>query len=475
MKDGLRKALDQLRQSLSPTGIADGQLLKSFITERDEAAFAALVRRHGPMVLGVCRRILRNPHDSDDAFQATFLVLVQKARWVTNQQALAAWLYTVAYRSALQVQLRNRRRQNRERQVAMRHPETKTPEAQDWQPVLDRELNRLPEKYRAPLILCDLQGQPRREAARQLRLAEGTLSSRLATARRMLAQRLRRHGITLSGGALAVSLAEASAGVPPALVALTTQSALLVAAGHIAAVSTSIGLVMKGTVQTMFLAKLKTTLTTVLVLVLGAATLVYGARGQSDEGAKPKAAGQPKHEVAAPPQEDERASSTLLLLQPEGAKNEIKALESRIKALENEVAALKRILAQKLAPAPAPPPPNPANKEQTKTPEPEGIEAVMKRLRALPALLAQSQKNDAEVVAALFEAALQRRPTDRERAALLKQFQGAQDRVVPCRDVLWALINSREFLNRYDLDRDVVGSLQLLNRFAADWESTPKK
>src|SRR5947208_7626 len=98
MKNGLRKVLDHLRQTWTPTGVTDAQLLKSFILERDEAAFAALVRRHGPMVMGVCRRILRNAHDTDDAFQATFLVLVQKVHSLANRQALASWLYTVAFR-----------------------------------------------------------------------------------------------------------------------------------------------------------------------------------------------------------------------------------------------------------------------------------------------------------------------------------------------------------------------------------------
>jgi RNA polymerase sigma factor (sigma-70 family) len=139
MKNGLRKALDQLRQSLTPDGISDGQLLRSFIAERDEAAFSALVRRHGPMVLGVCQRILRNSHDADDAFQATFLVLVQKASAVLNKQALASWLYTVAHRSALEVQIRNMRRQKRERQAAM-HLEVTPPEPMDW----DRDERLLP-------------------------------------------------------------------------------------------------------------------------------------------------------------------------------------------------------------------------------------------------------------------------------------------------------------------------------------------
>jgi RNA polymerase sigma factor (sigma-70 family) len=324
MKNGLKKAIDQLRQSLTPTGISDGQLLKSFIAERDEAAFSALVRRHGPMVLGVCRRILRNPHDSDDAFQATFLVLVQRAHSVVNRQAIASWLHTVACRSAQQAKVRNMRRQHRERQVDhLPHPLVAPQEPRDWQPLLDEELNRLPEKYRAPVILCDLEGRSRREVARQLHLAEGTLSSRLSRARRLLAQRLSRHGIVLSGGALAMSLAEASASVPPSLTGLTTKSAILVAAGQMTAVSTSISVIMKGATQAMFFAKLKATLATVLALVLGAGTLVYCASGQTGTAAKPH------NELEA------------LRTENELLKINLRVTLEKIKALEGEVLALK--------------------------------------------------------------------------------------------------------------------------------------
>ncbi len=288
MKTGLRKTLDALRQSLTPNGISDGQLLQSFISERDEAAFAALVCRHGPMVMGVCNRILRDTHEADDAFQVTFLVLVQKASSLTNRQALASWLYAVAYRSALETKIRNARRQRRERYVAMHQSETAAPEPQDWRPVLDQELNSLPEKYKAPIVLCDLQGRPRREAARQLRIAEGTLSSRLATARRMLSQRLTRRGVTLSGGALAVSLSEAPSSVSPTLVRMTTKAALLVAVGRTAALSTSLAEILKGTTQAMFFAKLKPALAMVMAIVLSAGTVVYCASGQTAPAVEPK-------------------------------------------------------------------------------------------------------------------------------------------------------------------------------------------
>jgi RNA polymerase sigma factor (sigma-70 family) len=490
MNSGLRKTLDKLRRSLCPTGISDEQLLNRFIAERDEAAFAALVRRHGPMVQGVCSRILRNSHDSEDAFQATFLALVQKARFVANRQALASWLYTVAYRSALEVQIRNTRRQSRERRVAMRRPETKSPDPQDWRPVLDRELNGLPEKYRAPIILCDLNGLSRREAARQLHLAEGTLSSRLATGRRMLAERLSRHGVALSGGALALSLSEASASVPPSLIGLTTKSALLVAAGQTAAISARIALIMKGAAQAMFLAKLKPVIATVMALVLGTGTLTYFANGQSGAAGNPTASAKPSNEVAALRHENEGLKAALkvmrdkddaaqvaqLLELAERAKERIKTLEKRIRELESEVASLKGFLEQQLNSPPAPPPKHlsAANKVQGKPKEPESIDAAMKRLAPLPGQLGKSKKSDAEVVEALCDAAVKRKPTDAERATMTNHIKGAKDRVGACRDVLWALVNSREFLKKYNLEHDLAGSLRLLNSLSEGWDQKPE-
>ncbi|HLN28145.1 MAG TPA: RNA polymerase sigma factor [Gemmataceae bacterium] len=288
MKNGLRKALDHLWQSSQLVGLTDGQLLKSFIVERDELAFSALVRRHGPMVFGVCRRILRNTHDTEDAFQATFLVLVQKASSVVNRQAIASWLYTVAFRSALEARVRSMRRQQKERQVPnMPHPEVATTEPHDWQPLLDQELNRLAEKYRLPVILCDLELRPRREVARQLGLAEGTLSSRLARGRRLLAERLTRRGVVLSGGALAAALAQsASAAVPQSLLSSTVQTAILVAAGEF---TTPAAILSKGVLKVMFMAKLKAVVTSVVaILVLGVGSLVCSAGGgQSAPQGKP--------------------------------------------------------------------------------------------------------------------------------------------------------------------------------------------
>jgi RNA polymerase sigma factor (sigma-70 family) len=283
---GLRKTIEHLRQVLSPAEMTDEQLLKAFISARDETAFAKLLRRHGPMVLGVCRRVLGNLHDSEDAFQATFLVLARKARSLVSGKALSSWLYTVAFRISLEARAGADRRRKRERQVeVMPHPEIAPSEPKDWQPVLDQELSRLPEKYRVTVILCDLEGRTRKDVARQLGLAEGTLSSRLATARRMLAKSLTRHGLTLSGGALAVAISSASAaaGLPPSLIGVTAKAAHLAAAGHLVGISTSVLALMKGAMKIMLIAKLKATIATLMVLAaVGAGSLiVFGGNGHA--------------------------------------------------------------------------------------------------------------------------------------------------------------------------------------------------
>ena len=165
----MSQAVQHLRRAVlwgDGAGLSDGQLLDHFIERRDEAAFETLVRRHGPMVLGVCRRLLRNNHDADDAFQATFLVLVRKAASVAPKEMVGNWLYGVAYQTALKGRAVAARRRSRERQVTVM-PELPTdpgrPGGQvDWQElrsVLDQELSRLPNKYRVPFVLCDLEGK----------------------------------------------------------------------------------------------------------------------------------------------------------------------------------------------------------------------------------------------------------------------------------------------------------------------------
>jgi RNA polymerase sigma factor (sigma-70 family) len=279
--EGLRR----LRASLlrrDGAGYTDGQLLEGFVSRRDEAAFEAVVRRHGPMVLGVCRRVLRHVHDAEDAFQATFLVLARKAGSIASRERLAGWLYGVAYHTALKARAVRARRGGRESQVTeMPEPEaTREAAWEDLQPLLDRELSRLPDKYRLPVILCDLEGKTHKEAAQSLGWPVGTLSGRLARARKVLAGRLTRRGIALSGGTLAVALSQeaASASVPAALASSTARGAALFAAGWAAAAGTVPARVIaltESVMKTMLAAKLRG----MSALALGVALLVTSAGG----------------------------------------------------------------------------------------------------------------------------------------------------------------------------------------------------
>jgi len=284
----IRQVLYHLRRAVSdePTG-TDGQLLERFISGNDEVAFASLVRRHGPMVWGVCCRLLRSHQDAEDAFQATFLVLVRKAASIASRQLLANWLYGVAQRTALKARTAAARRHVREKQVT-EMPDVEAVQRDLWddlQPLLDQELSNLPEKYRVPILLCDLEGKTRKQAARQLGVPEGTVAGRLARARALLARRLARHGLPLSAVALAAMLASraASAAVPTTVVSATVKTAILAASGQAAAagaISAQVTALAEGVLKTMLLAKLKIVtplLLTLSVVGLTAGLLSYGA------------------------------------------------------------------------------------------------------------------------------------------------------------------------------------------------------
>lgn len=214
--------------------MTDWQLLQSFIDRRDQTAFAELVRRHGPLVYGVCRRILGRHHDAEDVFQGTFLILARKASAVRERELLANWLYRVAYRAALRASGARARRVTREKQMLELPDPVSAPADSRWAelaPVLDRELNRLPEKYRVAVLLCDIEGVAIKAASELLGLSQGTVATRLRRGRDMLGQRLTRQGVALSVGALTALLSQqaASAAVPASLVASTAQAAGVVA------------------------------------------------------------------------------------------------------------------------------------------------------------------------------------------------------------------------------------------------------
>jgi RNA polymerase sigma factor (sigma-70 family) len=288
----MRDVLQQLRRTVllqDSANLTDAQLLHGFTTRRDEAAVAALVRRHGPMVWNVCRRILRDYYDAEDAFQATFLVLVRKAASIASRELLANWLYGVAYQTAWKARATTAKRRAREKQVEVM-PEREIVQRDLWRdvrPVLDQELSRLPQKYRISIILCDLEGKTRREAARQLGVPEGTVAGRLARARTMLAKRLARLGWSKSGGALAAMLAQnaASASVPASVACSTIKAATLFAAGQAAAgaISANAGALAEGVLKTMLLTKLKiATAALALVAVLGAGAAALTQQTRAD-------------------------------------------------------------------------------------------------------------------------------------------------------------------------------------------------
>src|SRR5262245_48577912 len=216
MNDGERAAVTRyLRRMVSrPQGgeLTDTQLLEQFVSRRDPAAFEVLVWRHGPKVLGVCRHVLRHEQDAEDAFQATFLVLVRKAGSIGRRQSVGGWLARVAYRVALRAKVLADRRAAQAIPAADVPAPARPPEVIwcDLRPVLDDELNRLPEKYRAPFILCYLDGKTNEEAARELGCPRGTVASRLAWARERLRARLTRRGLALSAGGLAAALTPAA-------------------------------------------------------------------------------------------------------------------------------------------------------------------------------------------------------------------------------------------------------------------------
>jgi RNA polymerase sigma factor (sigma-70 family) len=260
------------------SGPTDGALLRSFVSDRDPAAFKALVRRHGPMVLRVCRRALGNAHDAEDALQATFLVLAQKAASIRKRESLASWLHGVAYRMASHAK-RAARRHHYESQASPTPPSDPALSAasQELQALFDEEIVVLPEALRAPFVLCCLENQSYAEAAQQLGLQEGTVRNRLGRARKRLQERLRRRGVALTAvlAAVAVGAEGASAAVPRSLVGPTVAAAARVMAGQVltgGVVSGRVHTLVKGVNQTMSLNRCKTA----ILLLLGTAIVGTG-------------------------------------------------------------------------------------------------------------------------------------------------------------------------------------------------------
>lgn len=282
MPSGLKTVVRRLRRMAGLPKISecnDRQLLERFAQYDEQAAFAALVDRHGALVLGVCRRVLQNAEDAEDAFQATFLVLARKADSGGWQNSIGNWLYGVAYRVALKIRGKRIRQRNRELEYRPETASENTPAEQmtwgEFRSVLDDELQSLPARYRAPLLLCYLEGKTRDEAAQQLGWSPGSVKGRLERGRELLRQRLSRRGLTISAVLCAALLPESgSAAVPAELAANTLQSATGFAAGQGAGlISPQVLSLAQGVMNAMFIAKMKV----MGAVMVGVSLLTLGA------------------------------------------------------------------------------------------------------------------------------------------------------------------------------------------------------
>src|SRR5262249_13491725 len=265
-------------RSLAVSGRAqeasDHDLMQWFVAGQDRTAFTALMQRHGPMVLGLCRRVLNNDQDAEDAFQATFLVLTRKAHSLRAKDSVGNWLYGVAYRTALKARAALARRRAREEAAPTRTSADPLAEmtVSEAQGIVDEELASLPDKYRAPLVLCCLEGLARDEAARQLGWPDALVKSRLEQARELLRQRLARRGLAFSAGMVSIGMLgnAAQAAVPAPLAGATVEAMALVAAGSAAAavVSAQVAALVEKMMRSFLLTKLKFMTAAALACVL---------------------------------------------------------------------------------------------------------------------------------------------------------------------------------------------------------------
>jgi RNA polymerase sigma factor (sigma-70 family) len=275
---------------------SDRQLLQRFCGQREESAFAALVERHGSMVLSVCRRILGDAHEAEDAFQATFLVLARRAGSIGKPELLSNWLYGVAWRTASRARVAAAQRRAHEKQAAVSATVNgaNALETSELRAVIDEELNRLPARHRAPIVLCYLEGKSQEEAAAQLGWTKGSLRGRLDRAREKLRKRLLRRGLAVTVGALSGALADdaVAATVPAALVQRTASAAMAFAAGVGAegAISSGTMFLTRGVLRAMLMSKLRVGGMIVLTFCVIGSGLVRGrvAFGQRENAPAPE-------------------------------------------------------------------------------------------------------------------------------------------------------------------------------------------
>ncbi|VTS01275.1 sigma-70 family rna polymerase sigma factor : RNA polymerase sigma factor, sigma-70 family OS=Singulisphaera acidiphila (strain ATCC BAA-1392 / DSM 18658 / VKM B-2454 / MOB10) GN=Sinac_6419 PE=4 SV=1: Sigma70_r2: Sigma70_r4_2 [Gemmata massiliana] len=278
--------------ALSENRHTDEELIGAFVELRASDAFEELVRRHGPMVLGVCLRVLRHRQDAEDAFQATFLVLARKAGSISPRNAAANWLHGVALQTAIRARAITMKRRKRETSVPL-VPEAGVREVwwDDVAAVLDEELEHLPGHYRAVVLLCDVEGRTRADTARHLGCPEGSVSSRLSRARALLARRLSRRGVAPPLGGLALLAGPSAAvAVPPALVKSTVEAARSLVAGPVPGASTSsaVTTLTEGVLKAMLITELKAlALIAVFVGFLGLGGAIGLGRSAGQQPGKP--------------------------------------------------------------------------------------------------------------------------------------------------------------------------------------------
>ncbi|WP_165064885.1 RNA polymerase sigma factor [Paludisphaera rhizosphaerae] len=358
-----------LRDGVDPAG-GDGPLLRRFLEGRDESAFEAIVDRHGPLVLSLCRRYLRDPADVEDAFQATFLVLVRKGAGLCEAETLAGWLHSVAHRVAFRARSDVLKRRSREgdRDGVQVAPAVQEKPADDSLEVLDGELARLPEKYRAPLVLCYLRGRTHDQAAAELGWPVGTVRSRMAKARSILHERLTRRGLDASACLTAARLDLAAAVVPSSLVAATAS-----AAGRFAGLAASLGWIWRAspsstTWPAAALAEgVLSTMSTTSWKLLGFAFLSTGLTagalaltvGPSNEPAKP--------EEPTKPQAQPEAQST---------ESALRSVETRLSEVEQKLDRLIGVMMGKPTAAPTAPTAGDRTDAAPKSFDPKGLREI---------------------------------------------------------------------------------------------------
>jgi RNA polymerase sigma factor (sigma-70 family) len=341
-KKQLNPLLGSIRRLIGPEMVedrTDQELLQDFIACGSEKAFTELVRRHGRLVLMVCNQVLRHSQNAEDACQATFLVLARKAASIQRRTALASWLYGVAFRIARKARNEAVRRQTRENHARCRSPLDPVTEAalRELQTLLHEEISRLPEKLRAPFVLCCLEGKSRTEAAERLGWKEGTVAGRLALAREQLWERLARRGVAPAAALAAVSIEEtaaASAAFPGALLVKTTQAMVAFAAGKTAsaASSTRAAVLAEAALQGNAAGKVVACVVLLLtgLLAVGAAALAWQTPDQERQTAQPlaKGAAEPKQE-----QEDKAPKDRFGDLSPSGARMRLGTARFRVGGL----------------------------------------------------------------------------------------------------------------------------------------------